>query len=101
MRLSDRLGRWGGEEFLVMAAATPLNAASELADRIRRATSDTACAGRRITLSLGVAQCRLEDTLDTLIQRADRALYAAKAGGRNRVCLEEEAAELSPNASSA
>jgi diguanylate cyclase (GGDEF)-like protein len=101
LRLSDRLGRWGGEEFLVMAAATPLNAAGELADRIRRAASDTACAGRRITLSLGVAQCRLDDTLDTLIQRADRALYAAKAGGRNRVCLEEDLVGISPSASSA
>jgi diguanylate cyclase (GGDEF)-like protein len=100
LRLSDRLGRWGGEEFLVMAAATPLDAAGELADRIRCAASDTTCAGRRITLSLGVAQCRLDDTLDTLIQRADRALYAAKAGGRNRVQLEDEPVGISPSVSS-
>ena len=99
LRLSDRLGRWGGEEFLVMAAATPLPAAGELADRIRRAAADQECAGRRITLSLGVAQCRLDDTIDSLIQRADRALYAAKAGGRNRVCLEDDPVALSPSES--
>ena len=101
LRLSDRLGRWGGEEFLVMAAATPLAAAAELAERIRRAASQTPCAGRDVTLSLGVAQCRADDTIDSVVQRADRALYAAKAGGRNRVCLEEPPAALSPSGSSA
>ena len=101
LRLSDRLGRWGGEEFLIMAAATPLVAAAELAERIRRAACGTPCAGRDISLSVGVAQCRPEDTIDMVVQRADRALYAAKAGGRNRVCLEEAAAELSPSESSA
>lgn len=101
LRLADRLGRWGGEEFLIMAAATPLGAASELAERIRRAACEAPCGGRGITLSLGVAECRREDTIDSLVQRADRALYAAKASGRNRVCLAEAPAEVSPSVSSA
>lgn len=101
LRLSDRLGRWGGEEFLIMAAATSLAAASDLAERIRRAASATPCAGRDVTLSLGVAQCRPDDTIDSVVQRADRALYAAKANGRNRVCLEEPATRVSPSGSSA
>lgn len=101
LRGSDRLGRWGGEEFLVMAAATPRHAAGELAERIRRAVADTTCAGgRRVTLSLGVAECRPGDTIDSLVSRADRALYAAKAGGRNRVCVEVDAG-VSPSVSSA
>lgn len=89
LRGSDRLARWGGEEFLIMAPATALEAAHELAERIRLAVAGadwgpTLC----VTISLGVAQCRAQDTVDGLLARADRALYAAKAGGRDRVCCE-------------
>jgi diguanylate cyclase (GGDEF)-like protein len=99
LRTSDRLGRWGGEEFIVMAPATDRSSACELAERIRHAVAELAWPqGHRVTLSLGVAQCRRDDSVDALIQRADHALYAAKAAGRNRVCAE---AELSPSVSSA
>lgn len=99
LRGSDRVGRWGGEEFLVLAPATRLAAARDLAERIRRAVEAADWpGGRRVTVSLGVAECRPEDSLDGLVQRADQALYAAKAAGRNCV---REAAALSPSASSA
>ena len=89
LRGYDRLARWGGEEFLVMAPATGLGAAHELAERIRRATAAAQWDhGQVVTISLGVAECRPLDTVDSLIGRADRALYAAKAGGRDRVCDE-------------
>lgn len=97
LRAADSLGRWGGEEFLVLAPATRLDAAAELAERIRRAAAETPnVLQRNITLSLGVAECRHGEPLDDLIARADRALYAAKLAGRNRVCVE---GEFSPSAS--
>lgn len=89
LRGSDRIARWGGEEFLVMAPATGLHAAHELAERIRRAIAAAEWGhGLAVTVSLGVAECRPQDTVDGLLARADRALYAAKASGRDHVCLE-------------
>jgi diguanylate cyclase len=89
LRASDRLARWGGEEFLVMAPATRQDRACELAERIRRSIAESPWPqSRSVTLSLGVSECRCDDTTDALIQRADHALYAAKAAGRNRVCAD-------------
>lgn len=102
LRTSDRLARWGGEEFLVLVPATGLDAACELAERIRRAVAAADWdAGLGVTISLGVAQCRSHDTVDSLMARVDRALYAAKSAGRDRVCPEEAGAPpavLIPNA---
>lgn len=86
LRASDRLGRWGGEEFMVVAQATPMHAALELAERIRKAVAAFEFAhGDPVTLSLGVTQTLPGDTADSLVHRADKALYRAKNGGRNRV----------------
>lgn len=86
LRGSDRLGRWGGEEFMVVAQATPMHAALELAERIRKAVAAFEFAhGDPVTLSLGVTQTLPGDTADSLVHRADKALYRAKNGGRNRV----------------
>jgi diguanylate cyclase (GGDEF)-like protein len=85
LRAGDGLARWGGEEFLICATATPLAAAMELAERVRSAVS--ACPmphGRQVTISLGVTPCEPGDDVNTLLQRADRALYEAKAAGRDR-----------------
>lgn len=88
MRTSDDLVRWGGEEFLILCQDTDLNGALELAERLRQAIADRPLhphAGT-VTASFGVAQYRPEQDSETsLIQRADAALYAAKAEGRNRV----------------
>lgn len=86
LREADLLFRWGGEEFLVLAPNTDLAAACVVADRMRREIEQSPLepAGL-ITCSFGCSQFWLEDTSDTFIQRADRALYAAKENGRNCV----------------
>jgi diguanylate cyclase (GGDEF)-like protein len=89
LREGDLIGRWGGEEFLVMLRDTDLDAAMLVAEKIRKCveTTETVYAEQhfRLTTSLGVALLRDGDTQDSLINRADRALYAAKQDGRNRV----------------
>jgi diguanylate cyclase (GGDEF)-like protein len=85
-RLSDTVGRWGGEEFVVICPDTPVTGALGLAEQLREriARLEIVGVGRR-TASLGVAEAAVGDTIDTLIARADGALYAAKHAGRNRV----------------
>lgn len=90
LRGSDIFGRWGGEEFIVLLPATPLSQAVEAGERLRLAIADldfTGEGGRPfgITVSVGVAQLAPGETAETLTQRADKALYAAKTAGRNRV----------------
>lgn len=88
VRSADTLIRWGGEEFLVIIPETDLQTASKLAERIR-ATIESLHDEEveRMTVSLGVAQLKAEESPDHLVRRADQALYAAKAAGRNRVEL--------------
>ncbi|MEM9301024.1 MAG: diguanylate cyclase [Pseudomonadota bacterium] len=83
------LARYGGEEFMVVLPAMTLAEARALAERLRAAT-DAAAVGT--TISIGVAASPAGDprTADALIGAADRALYAAKAAGRNRICGEDE-----------
>ncbi len=89
----DIVGRWGGEELLIVLPETTLAQAAMVADRVRasiRATPLLLEDGRQVELaaSFGVASIELTDvaTLDALLQQADAALYQAKADGRNRVC---------------
>ena len=88
VRASDFVGRYGGEEFLVLLASTEKAGALELAEKVRHAVSLINVPGtdRMLTTSCGVASYP-EDAKDApgLIRLADRALYAAKAAGRNRV----------------
>ena len=86
LREADLLFRWGGEEFMVLAPNTDLAAACVVADRMRREIEQTPLEPAGIiTCSFGCSQFWLEDTTDAFIQRADRALYAAKDNGRNCV----------------
>ena len=90
MRGTDRLGRYGGEEFLLLlTAATDIGSAAAAVDRMRTAVAredwDEVAFGLDITFSAGVAMCRDGDTSEQLIGRADRALYRAKREGRNCV----------------
>lgn len=89
LRATDFLGRWGGEEFLLLCPKANHAAALQLAERIRVAVAgQTYLTGKSHTLSLGVATYRAGDTQDSLLQRADEAMYRAKQTGRDRVCGE-------------
>lgn len=86
MRETDLAGRWGGEEFIVLAASTGLDGATQLAGRLRAAIEalDIRDYGR-VTASFGVAVHRKGEASRDMVKRADLALYAAKEDGRNRV----------------
>ncbi|MEJ2684244.1 MAG: sensor domain-containing diguanylate cyclase [Candidatus Sulfobium sp.] len=86
IRETDSLVRWGGEEFIVIAPGTSLEGAAELAERIRKSVEDFDFGHlKTVRISLGVTQFREHDTENTLLRRADDAMYAAKNKGRNRV----------------
>lgn len=88
IRGSDCLGRWGGEEFLILCPETTLEQAVAFAERIRVHTHKQQFAsGRAQTLSAGVAELMPGDTLDALLQRAGAALAEAKVQGCDRVCF--------------
>ncbi|HEY1077890.1 MAG TPA: GGDEF domain-containing protein [Fontimonas sp.] len=92
IRTVDSVGRWGGEEFLLLLPQTDLEGATALANRLRLAIADPhrrrEAAEPHVTATMGVAMLRAGDTLEQAISRADAALYAGKAGGRNRVVVE-------------
>jgi len=87
-RTNDRLGRYGGEEFLMILPETRIDGAIRLAERVRLAVAETHLdrLEERITLSIGVSEWHDDErSSKTLIARADRALLEAKAAGRNHV----------------
>jgi diguanylate cyclase (GGDEF)-like protein len=85
-RLSDVLGRWGGDEFVLICPETRAGEAAAFAERLRAAVRDHAFPGGvRLTVSAGVAELDPVDTEVSLLERADAALYRAKARGRDRV----------------
>lgn len=90
LRPSDRIGRWGGEEFLLVCPHTGLHDAHKVAERLRSAISSHVFdeVGSK-TISLGVALYTPGSGRRDLVQRADRALYRAKHNGRNRVELDD------------
>jgi len=86
LRSTDVLGRWGGEEFVVILPSTGFVEANRVAERIRAATEERVFLGDlHVTVSVGVSVCRSSDTWSDWLERADAALYRAKEGGRNRV----------------
>ena len=87
--------RYGGEEMAVIMPDTPLSRAMEIAEKIRSALAqyplkqkDNSESLGKVTLSVGVSALKTSDTLESLIDRADRALYRAKNNGRNQVMVE-------------
>jgi len=90
VRRSDLLFRYGGEEFVVLASHTNLQGAHLLAERIREAVeSIVTIRGRdvRLSVSIGVAELKKEESADELFERADNAMYRAKEAGRNQVVV--------------
>jgi len=84
VRSIDVVGRWGGEEFLIICPETDTPSAMVIAERILTAVSQfTFACNRSQTISIGVASLSENDTPDTLLNRADEALYIAKSDGRN------------------
>jgi diguanylate cyclase (GGDEF)-like protein len=95
LRAYDLVYRLGGEEFLVLVPGATSREARDLAEQLRAAVAAEPVAGRRVTMSFGVAASggRAFD-LELLYARADAALYEAKRSGRNRVCGADELAVL-------
>jgi diguanylate cyclase (GGDEF)-like protein len=86
LRDSDLACRWGGEEFLVILRSCPLAEALSIAEKVRAAIASAEPGPLRITASLGVAEWTSGEDFDSLVRRADAALYRAKAEGRDRAC---------------
>ena len=99
IRGNDYVSRFGGEEFTVILPKTPLLGAMTVAENIRTSFAKLKLERKgksvqlgTITVSIGVAQYRPGESIETLIKRADQALYFAKNAGRNRVATESEVA---------
>jgi diguanylate cyclase (GGDEF)-like protein len=91
IRASDWLGRYGGEEFLVIASESPGNDAVRVAERLRLAVADNPYISGELTISLtisiGIANTHsnMSPSPEALVRIADSALYRAKDNGRNRI----------------
>lgn len=91
LRVADSLTRWGGEEFVVLCPDTGLSAAAVFAERLRKTiTRMNLAVLNEITVSIGVAECLPGETWEKWFQRADAALFRAKASGRNQVQIAPE-----------
>lgn len=93
----DLAARYGGEEFALLLPDTDVRGAVALSDKVRKAIQSKELLRRstneklgRVTASFGVAMLNAHDTSNSLIERADKALYAAKGAGRNRVVSEDD-----------
>lgn len=90
LRSSDHLGRWGGEEFVLLCATSEGASSFMLAEKVRTAIASVAYENHNqfpvhVTVSIGIADLQPEDSFDSVLKRADMALYKAKEAGRNCV----------------
>ncbi|TXT22541.1 MAG: two-component system cell cycle response regulator [Planctomycetota bacterium] len=99
LREMDIVCRFGGDEFAVICPGAKLHEAAVAAERVRHAVASKSISLKhsavQVTLSLGVAEVADSEIAESLIQRADEALYAAKHAGRNRVHLHHGQAGVS------
>jgi diguanylate cyclase (GGDEF)-like protein len=93
MRADDLACRYGGEEFAILLPGTDTGDAVDIVQRVRKALLDHVAQGDApaFTASFGIAHSTDAADLEDLVQRADRAMFAAKAAGRDRVCLDGHA----------
>lgn len=89
LRSSDTLARYGGEEFIILMPNTELEVAVNVLEKLRENTANLVFSIEdiqlQLTVSIGLTDVRLEDTEESILERADKALYKAKMGGRNQV----------------
>ncbi len=94
LRGSDSCGRWGGEEFIALVHDLDRSGLAKVAEKLRQIVSETGIrekeAELRVTVSIGASLARAGDTLESLLERADRLMYDSKRLGRNRVCIDPE-----------
>jgi len=103
VRGRDVSARYGGEEFAILLVGADITAAATVADKIRLALASKRLGKKQsaadlcsVTVSIGVAQFRPNDTLASLLNRADAAMYRAKQLGRNQVCTAPEDSDRKP-----
>ncbi len=85
-RATDIVGRWGGEEFIIISPQTELEGMRSIAEKIRLAIAEHECSHDiTLTVSIGVTQVNIHDNFNSIIKRVDDALYDAKERGRNCV----------------
>ncbi|MGZ5198867.1 MAG: diguanylate cyclase [Telluria sp.] len=97
IRDSDSFGRYGGEEFLLMLPETSIDEALALAERVRANIARLAFADLpdlAVTVSIGIAEFRIDEPISQTVARADEALYQAKSSGRNRVVRYGQQADI-------
>lgn len=91
LRSVDKLGRFGGEEFGILLAETPLDIGTEVLERLRQQIADhdweAVSPGLSVTFSAGITTYEVDDATEAMLKRADDALYSAKRSGRNRVAV--------------
>lgn len=91
MRKTDFVGRFGGEEFVIICPESDKNGTYTLIENIRKSIANYDFKEiNKITASFGISAFRKKDTIDSLLKRADVALYQAKASGRNKVIINED-----------
>jgi two-component system cell cycle response regulator len=101
LRRADMSARWGGEEFVVGYVGAGIEGATVAAERLREAITKLVVLDDHqepipISASIGLAELRPNETLDSLVARADRAMYVSKTCGRNRVSVADVAATEFP-----
>ena len=95
IRNSDLFGRWGGEEFIILAVETDESQAQQLADHLRKLIMDIkVLPSEQVTCSFGVSQLKNNESFEELCERADKAVYHAKNSGRNKVSTNSEATPI-------
>lgn len=91
IRKTDSVGRFGGEEFVIICPESDKNGTFELMENIRKSIADYDFQGiKNVTASFGISLLRENDTVTSLLNRADKALYQAKTTGRNKVIMNED-----------